>query len=181
MIEFEKCVNAANLCPYLFNAHLVTVEQMEELMQDVLGNTNNKKVQRLLQWLPKICSNFLEKLIVCLRETDHLGHLELAASLENDLWAPLSALHCHYSGVETPTLVLCNVKEEHEGVYSCRVTGSDGGSVLSQAVHVSLMKPDGERTSVGVHCTVEISKVLWLPFPCYSFMYMCILYFVSSM
>ena len=149
-------MNAANLCPYIFNAHLITAEQMEELMQDVLGNTNAKKVQRLLQWLPKSCSNFLETLIVCLRETDHMGHLELAASLENDLWVPLSALHCRYSGVNTPTLMLCNVKEEHEGVYSCRVTSSDGGSILSQAAHVSLVKHDGER-SVGVHCTVEIS------------------------
>jgi hypothetical protein len=41
--EFKKCVNAANLCSFLFNAHLITAEQMEELMHDVVGNTNAKK------------------------------------------------------------------------------------------------------------------------------------------
>jgi hypothetical protein len=148
--EFKKCVNAANLCSFLFNAHLITAEQMEELMHDVVGNTNAKKVQRLLQWLPRSCTNFLEKLIRCLRETDHLGHLELAASLENDLWVPLSSIHCHYTGADTPTLMLCDVKETHEGEYRCRVTSSDGGSILSQPAHVSLVKPDDKAVQAFV-------------------------------
>ena len=127
-------------------------------MHDVVGNTNAKKVLRLLQWLPRSCTNFLEKLIRCLRETDHLGHLELAASLENDLWVPLSSIHCHYTGADTPTLMLCGVKETHEGEYRCRVTSSDGGSILSQAAHVSLVKPNGEKT-VGVHSSVALSPL----------------------
>ena len=142
--RFKQCVDAANLNPHLLTNHLITSEQAEELMHEVVGNTNARKVKRLLQWLPKSSANFVDKLIDCLRETDHSGHLELADDLERDLWVPLSTHHCRYDGVNNSTLILCTVMKAHKGVYRCRVTSNDGSSILSEAAHVSLIKANGE-------------------------------------
>ena len=140
---FKSTVDANSLRPPLYNHQLLTSEQMQELTQEVVGNTNARKVDNLSRWLPN-CGNFLEKLISCLRETDHHGHLDLASSLEKDFWVPLSAHNLHYDGVLHSTLTLCQVKGAHQGEYRCRVTNDRGASVLSNAANVSLVKPDSE-------------------------------------
>ena len=141
--DFEQVVNVDTLCPALFRARLITSEQMEELVQEVPGNINSRKIKRLLLWLPTSSGQFLDMLIVCLREGEELGHWELADSLEKALWTPLSSQNLYYDGVNNSTLVLCSVREEHEGFYCCRVTSSSGRSVLSDATRVELIKPDG--------------------------------------
>lgn len=119
------------------------MDQVEELMQEVVGNTNARRVEKLSRWLPN-CGDFLEKLITCLRKTDHYGHFELASSLEEGFWIPLSAHHLRYDGVHNSTLTLCQVKEAHKGGYRCRVTNDRGISVLSDTANVSLVKPDSK-------------------------------------
>ena len=117
---------------------------MEELVQEVPGNTNSRKIKRLLLWLPSSSGHFLDKLIQCLREGGELGHWEVAGSLERALWTPMSSHNVHYAGVNNSTLVLCGVGETHRGLYCCRVTSScSDRSVLSEPAHVELVKPDG--------------------------------------
>jgi hypothetical protein len=139
--DFKERVNAGSLYRPLYNGHLLTTHQVEEITQDVVGNTNTRKVERLLQWLPKSSARFLDPLISCLRVTQDLGHLELADTLEAALWTPLSTQHCHYDGATNSTLFLCSVSETDEGVYRCRVTNSAGGSTFSEPAHVQLVKP----------------------------------------
>jgi hypothetical protein len=140
--DFEQTVNVGTLCPALFRVRLITREQMEELVQEVPGNINTRKIKRLLLWLPTSSGQFVDRLIQCLREGEELGHWELADSLEKALWAPLSSQNVHYDGVNNSTLVLCSVRGEHEGLYCCRVTSSSDRSVLSGATRVELVKPD---------------------------------------
>ena len=73
-----------------------------------------------------------------------MGHLELAECFERAIWVPLSDQNLHYDGVNNSALVLCSVKKTHEGEYRCRVSNDCSGSVLSEVVHVELVKPDGE-------------------------------------
>ena len=129
---------------------------MEELVQEVPGNINTRKIKRLLLWLPTSSGQFVDRLIQCLREGEELGHWELADGLEKALWAPLSSQNVHYDGVNNSTLVLCSVRGEHEGLYCCRVTSSSGRSVLSDATRVELVKPDGVCPCVNVNTIMII-------------------------
>lgn len=149
--KFQQMVNVDHLCPALFNAKLITTEQMQELIQDVPGNTNARKIRQLQLWLPTSSAHFLNQLIQCLRQGQHLGHLELADSLEKALWVPLSSQNIHYDGVANSTLILCSAKGAHEGQYRCRVTSSCGQSVFSDVTHVQLIKPDGMTCCLLVH------------------------------
>ena len=74
-----------------------------------------------------------------------MGHLELADTYERALWVPLSDQHLHYDGVTNATLVLCSIGESHEGMYCCRVSSDSGDSILSEAAHVEMIKPDGKQ------------------------------------
>ena len=141
--EFKQLVEASNLYQPLFQDRLIISEQMCDLILEVPGNTNPRKVDNLLTWLPK-SSNFLKKLILCLRKTDHSGHQELADSYEKALWPPLSPQNLLYDGVNNSTLQLCSVQKHHEGVYRCRVSNS-AGSVLSEPASVSLIGSDGKH------------------------------------
>ena len=143
LTDFQQMVNVDTLCPPLFSAKLITPEQVQELVLEVPGNTNARKIRQLQLWLPVASVRFLDQLIQCLRQGQHLGHLELADSLEGALWTPLSSQNIHYDGVTNSTLILCSVKGAHEGQYRCRVTSSCGQSVLSEVAHVQLIKPDG--------------------------------------
>lgn len=147
MPHLKQLLNVSALHPFLYQRDLVTSEQSEELAQEVPGNTNARKVDRLLDWLPKSCSNFLEVLIECLREADsHRGHIELAEKLEEGLsskqWGDMALDDPHYEGVDGATLTVSRAEKMHEGSYRCRVTNSDG-YVLSQSTNVSLT-PDSK-------------------------------------
>lgn len=133
------------LYPSLYQSHLINKMQMEEMAQEVPGGTNSWKIQRLQLCLPQSSKHFLDVLIPCLRHGGDLGHMELADSLEKDLWSPLSAENLFYEGVNDSKLMLCGgVRGSHEGVYRCRVTcQSSGGSAMSEATHVELVRPDG--------------------------------------
>ena len=138
----KQFLNVSTLYPFLFKHGLITPEQSEELAQEVPGSTNAWKVGRLLEWLPKSCSNFLEVLITCLGEADsHRGHTELAEKLEEGLsleqWGDVSLDDSRYEGVDSATLKISRAEKKDEGSYCCRVTNHDG-CVLSQPVNVSL-------------------------------------------
>ena len=79
--DLRHYLNTSSILPYLSKHSLVTADQLEELTLPVL--TNSRKVDLLLNWLPRSTVDFLEKFILCLREADdHLAHTELAGKLE---------------------------------------------------------------------------------------------------
>ena len=79
--DLRHYLNTSSILPYLSKYSLVTAEQLEELTLPVL--TNTRKVDLVLNWLPRSTVDFLEKFIVCLKEaSDHLAHGELAGKLE---------------------------------------------------------------------------------------------------
>ena len=121
LLDLERLVDPSQLYPVLYNRDILTTDQVEDLRLEVVGNTPKRKVERLLEWLPRSSSRFLDRLIECLRETESRGHQELADLLEADLWPPLSPQHCHYEGATSSILTLCSLRGEHEGVYRCRV------------------------------------------------------------
>ena len=141
--NFEQQVDVSQLIHVLHNEHLLSTDQIDNLTLEVVGNTNARKKQRLRLWIPQSTSNFIDPLIKCLRSTNHKPHLELADDLEADLWVPLSKQNCRYNGVTSPILTLCNMKEEYEGIYRCRVINSEGIYVLSEPSQVVLNKPNG--------------------------------------
>jgi len=143
----KQFLNVSTLHPFLFKHGLITPEQSEELAQEVPGSTNAWKVGRLLEWLPKSCSSFLEVLITCLREADsHRGHAELAETLEEELsleqWEDVPLDDSHYEGVDSATLTISRAEKKDEGSYRCRVANHNG-CVLSQPANISLT-PDSK-------------------------------------
>ena len=79
--DLRHYLNTSSILPYLSKHSLVTADQFEELTLPVL--TNSRKVDLLLNWLPRSTVDFLEKFVLCLREADdHLAHAELAGKLE---------------------------------------------------------------------------------------------------
>ena len=87
--DLRRYVNASSILPYLSRHSLINSTQLEELTLPVL--TNTKKVDLLLNWLPKSTADFLDKFVQCLKEaSDHLAHAELAAKLEAEMETELA-------------------------------------------------------------------------------------------
>ena len=78
-------LNFAALLPYLSKYSLITKEQREELIELQIYTTT-QKADKLLLWLPRSRSDFLERFIQSLRESSEgTNHEELADSLEEAL------------------------------------------------------------------------------------------------
>ena len=132
--DFVQYLDVPALHPSLIERGMLTNGQSQELSQSVPGNTNVRKVGLLLEWLPRSCGDFLEKLIESLEESGELrGHSELARTLREELdieqWQELSPVGGRLEGVDSAELVISQVEEEDEGLYRCRVTDQEGSAI----------------------------------------------------
>ena len=155
-VSLKKYLTPSAIQHLLHQRGSLTQEQMEQLAQEVAGNTESRKTDLLLLWLPKTSSNFLLELIECLREGESsLGHRELVEVLERGLdleqWESLSPLpsprySCESHGQES-TLTILSPEMSDGGSYRCLVSNG-GGLTQSQPIHIP---------PHGTYCTLSLS------------------------
>ena len=86
--NLSKHFHVQSAFPNLRQYGLITGEQQEKLMLPI--NTNLDRVDYLMVWLPKVGPGYLDKFILCLRESSHMCpiHSDIADEIESALGRP---------------------------------------------------------------------------------------------
>ena len=81
--EIQTCLDLDEILPHLIQHHLLTNAEKQELQNPM--DIANRKINKLLLWIPRKGPNALHDFITCLRQSANgTGHAELADKLEKD-------------------------------------------------------------------------------------------------
>ena len=81
--EIQACLDLDEIFPHLNQHHLLTNAEKQELRNPM--DTTNRKISKLLMWIPRKGPDALHNFITCLRQSaDGTGHAGLADKLEKE-------------------------------------------------------------------------------------------------